>query len=93
MEKPRVSAATARTTLPSCAKTFTVAPSPFNTVKFELGVILILGILLVLVQSRITSSPTLQFLLVSVYGLLGMVWIVVRTRRISVQLHSARGRR
>ena len=69
-------------------KTFTVAPSPFNTVKFELGVILILGILLVLVHSRITSSTKLQFLLLSAYGILGMVWIVIRTRRIMMKLPS-----
>jgi hypothetical protein len=93
MEKPRVSAATAGTTLPSRAKTFTVAPSPFNTVKFELGVILILGTLLVLVHGRITSSPRLQFLLLSAYGILGMVWIVLRTRRIMMKLPSTQGHR
>ena len=93
MEKSLVSAAAEGTTLASRAKTFTVAPSPFNTVKFELGVILLLGILLVLVHGRITSSTKLQFLLLSAYGLLGMVWIVIRTRRIMMKLPSTQGHR
>jgi hypothetical protein len=91
MEKSLVSAAAEGTTLASRAKTFTVAPSPFNTVKFDLGIILISGILLLLVHGRITRSPLLQFLLLLGYGIMGMGWIVFRTRRIRVQVQSARG--
>ncbi len=90
MEKSLVSAAAEETTLASRAKTFTVAPSPFNTVKFDLGIILIIGCLLLLAHGRITSSPLLQFLLLLGYGIMSMAWIVFRTRRIRVQVQSAR---
>lgn len=63
---------------------FTVPPSPFNTVKFELGVILVVGLLLLLIQWRI-DDLLVQFLLLSGYGLLGMCWIMFRTRRVLTQ--------
>ena len=91
MEKSLVSAAAERATVTSRAKTFTVAPSPFNTVKFDLGIILIVGLLLVLVHGRFTSSPWLQWLLLLGYGIMGMIWVVFRTRRIMVAVQSARG--
>lgn len=63
---------------------FTVPPSPFNAVKFELGVILVVGMLLLLIQWRI-NHVLVQFLLLLSYGLLGMGWIMFRTRRILVR--------
>ena len=66
-------------------KTFTVAPSPFNSVKFELGVILLVGLLLLLLllaHDRLISSQRLQLLLLVAYGIIGMAWLIVRTRRI-----------
>ena len=55
--------------------------SPLEGIKFELGVILVGAILLLVVQQRITASLTLQFLLLSGYGLAGAVWIILRARR------------
>lgn len=63
-------------------KGFTVAPSPLNIVKLDLGIILVVGMLLLLIQGRIVDSLLLQLLLLTTYGLLGMVWIVIRTRRV-----------
>lgn len=63
---------------------FTVAPSPFNAVKFELGVILVVGIFLLLIQWHI-NDVIVQFLLLLVYGLLGMGWIVFRVYRVLTQ--------
>ena len=63
-------------------RTFTVAPSPFNSVKFELGVILLVGLLLLLAHGRVIGSPRLQLLLLVTYGIIGMAWLIVRTRRI-----------
>ena len=73
---------TTKPTLPPRAKTFTVAPSPFNSIKFELGIILLVGLLLLLAHGRLIGSPRLQFLLLAAYGIIGMAWLIVRTRRI-----------
>ena len=63
-------------------KGMTVAPSPLNEIKLDLGIILVVGFLLLLLQGRILDSLSLQLLLLASYGLLGMIWIVARTRRI-----------
>ncbi len=60
----------------------TVAPSPLNEIKLDLGIILVVGFLLLLLQGRILDGLSLQLLLLASYGLLGMIWIVARTRRI-----------
>lgn len=64
----------------------TVAPSPFNEVKLDLGVILTVGVVLLLVQGRVLDSLSLQLLLLASYSLLGMIWIVIRTRRIMTRI-------
>ena len=64
----------------------TVAPSPFNEVKLDLGIILTVGVVLLLVQERMLSSLSLQLLLLVSYSLLGMTWIMVRTCRIMARL-------
>ncbi|MDG4555250.1 MAG: hypothetical protein P9E24_13560 [Candidatus Competibacter sp.] len=71
-------------------KGLTVAPSPLNEVKLDLGIILAVGVLLLLVQGRALDSLSLQLLLLLSYGLLGMVWIVIRTRRAMTQFNRAR---
>ncbi|MBZ4193856.1 MAG: hypothetical protein LAE24_06045 [Candidatus Contendobacter sp.] len=63
-----------------------VAPSPLNEVKLELGIILAIGGLLLLAQGRVLDSLLLQLLALVSYGLIGLVWIVVRTRRIMAKL-------
>jgi hypothetical protein len=63
-------------------KGMTVAPSPLNEIKLDLGIILVVGFLLLLLQGRVLDNLPLQFLLLASYGLLGMLWIVVRTRRV-----------
>jgi len=82
---------TTKITLPPRDKTFTVAPSPFNSIKFELGVILLVGLLLLLLlaHGRLIGSPRLQFLLLAAYGISGMVWLIVRTRRILLRQQAA----
>ncbi len=61
---------------------FTVSPSPLNGVKFELAVVLVLGLLLLLAHGRLTGSLLWQFLLLGGYGLLGMIWIIYRARQV-----------
>lgn len=67
-------------------KGLTVAPSPLNEVKLDLGIILVVGGLLLLIQGRIIDDLALQFLLLLSYGLLGMTWIIVRVRRVMAKL-------
>jgi hypothetical protein len=76
-------------TLPSRAKTFTVAPSPFNSIKFELGVILFAGLLLLLFTSRVIGSAWHQLALLAAYGLIGTAWLLIRTHRILVRQQTA----
>lgn len=67
-------------------KGMTVAPSPFNEVKLDLGIILVVGGLLLLAQGRVLDSLLLQLLVLVSYGLVGLIWIVVRTRRVMANL-------
>ncbi|MGB5065491.1 MAG: hypothetical protein WBQ37_17305 [Candidatus Competibacter sp.] len=71
-------------------KGLTVAPSPLNEVKLDLGIILAVGVLLLLVQGRALESLSLQLLLLLSYGLLGMVWIVIRVRWVMAQFNRKR---
>lgn len=71
-------------------KGITVAPSPLNEVKLDLGVILSVGVLLLLVQGRVTDHLSLQLLLLLSYGLLGMIWIIIRVRRVIAKLERER---
>jgi hypothetical protein len=65
---------------------FAVAASPLNEVKLDFAIILVVGVLLLLVQGRVLDNLWLQLLLLSSYGLLGMLWIIIRTRRVVVKL-------
>ena len=64
----------------------TVAPSPFNEVKLDLAIILCVGVLLLLLQGRIVTSLLVQFCILSTYSLLGMAWLLFRTRRILARI-------
>lgn len=74
------------TNIPQKARGFTVAASPLNSVKLELAIICCVGVLLFLLQGRITDNSLLQFMLLAGYGCVGMLWIFYRVRRI---LHQA----
>ncbi|HRX71646.1 MAG: hypothetical protein H6973_16945 [Gammaproteobacteria bacterium] len=71
-------------------KGFAVAPSPLNEVKLDLGVILVVGLVVLLVQGRALDSIPLQLLLLLSYGVLGMIWIIVRTRRVIAKVTQKR---
>lgn len=63
-------------------KGMTVAPSPLNEVKLDLAIILVVGMLLLLVQGRLMDGLPAQLLVLASYGVAGMLWIVVRTRKV-----------
>ena len=58
-----------------------VAPSPFNAVKLELGVALLIGLLLLLVSGRLPGGAAGQLLILLGYGTAASLWIVWRVRR------------
>jgi hypothetical protein len=53
-----------------------------NEVKLELAIILVVGVLLLLAQGRIVDSLFVQLLVLVSYGVLGMLWIIVRARQV-----------
>ncbi|MDS4025839.1 MAG: hypothetical protein RKO25_02425 [Candidatus Contendobacter sp.] len=63
-------------------KGMTVAPSPLNEVKLDLAIILVIGGLLLLAQGRLLNGLLAQLLVLASYGVLGMLWIVIRTRKV-----------
>ncbi len=56
-----------------------VAPSPFNAVKLELAVILIVGLLLWIAVDSITNSDVTQIVILLVFGVFGAAWLILRT--------------
>ncbi|MDH5231342.1 MAG: hypothetical protein OEZ58_08685 [Gammaproteobacteria bacterium] len=63
-------------------KGFTISASPFNPVKFDLGVILILAIGIWLLVGVVTSQALIQILIMFSYGISSMIWLVLKIRRI-----------
>lgn len=61
---------------------FSIAPSPLNGVKLELGLILVVGMLLAVVHARIAHGVLAQLVLLGGYGLAAMAWLLVRTHRV-----------
>ena len=63
-------------------KSFSVAPSPFNTIKLELAMVIIVGGILIVMLDSITQDLFLQISIVFISGSLGMVWIMWRTHKL-----------
>ena len=68
--------------VPENKKGFTINASPLNPVKFELGIVLIIGILLLVINEFLTDSLSGQFLILGAYSLISMVWLVLRARKV-----------
>ena len=51
-------------------------------IKLDLAIILVVGGLLLLVQGRLLDSLLAQLLVLASYGVLGMLWILIRTRKV-----------
>ncbi|NOZ54467.1 MAG: hypothetical protein GXP08_15265 [Gammaproteobacteria bacterium] len=64
---------------------FGVAASPFNGVKLELAIILILGVSFWLVLDSITNNDIAQIGLLLLFGVIGAGRLVVRTRSLMVK--------
>jgi len=61
-------------------KGITVQASPFNAVKLDLALILIVGIVVLVVHERLVEHQLGQLAILIGYGVVAMLWIVVRTR-------------
>jgi len=60
----------------------TVAPSPFNAVKYELGVLLFLAVPVWILVVKLVAGDGRQLLWLLAYGGLAALWLVVRVRRV-----------
>lgn len=63
-------------------KDFGVDASPFNGIKLELGICLILGVLLWLGANSITADAGAQLLMLLAYSVAGAAWLMLRTRAV-----------
>lgn len=68
----------------------TVAPSPFNKVKFELGIILLLLPLAWLVVERLVGETIVEFMLLFAMACLAAAWLIWRTRSVLRQMERER---
>ena len=61
---------------------FAVAPSPLNTVKLELGIILLGAVAVLLFLIGWQAVWWLELSLIAVYGFMAMLWIILRVKRV-----------
>lgn len=62
---------------------FTVKASPFNGVKLDLAVIVVVAVVWWLIHSKLTENGLIQLGLLAGYGVLAMLWLMMRTHQIS----------
>ncbi len=67
----------------------TVNASPFNGVKFDLGIILILAVFVLIIVSAAEPNFLAQFLYLAAYGIASMAWLVVKIRKVNYSLEHA----
>ena len=67
-------------------KAFSVNASPLNPVKLELVIILLVGVLLWLLVDSITKNQAAQIAILFLYGIVGALWLLYRTRSIVSRL-------
>ncbi len=63
----------------------TVTASPFNSVKFDLGLFVIIGFVFWLIHDKLIEGSGWQWLSLCLYGLGAMVWLMVKTNKIRAQ--------
>lgn len=62
---------------------FSVAASPFNAVKLELAVIIVLVILIWVLLEAVTENILTQLIVLAVYSSFAALWLISRIRRLS----------
>ncbi|MFO8156012.1 MAG: hypothetical protein R6U87_08430 [Thiohalospira sp.] len=61
----------------------TVAPSPFNGTKIDLGVVVVLLPIVWLVVHRSFTEPDAQILAMGLFSVAAALWLVARVRRVA----------
>ncbi len=61
---------------------FSVAASPLNSIKLDLGIFLCLGIIMLIVLEIISVSLLIEILFLGLYGMLVLLWVYIKTRLI-----------
>ncbi len=74
-----------RDSVPQNKRSFTIAASPLNPVKFELGIILFIGFFLLISVQGLTKSPVAQVGILAGYGIISMLLLIYRTKRLLVR--------
>lgn len=65
-----------------------VSASPLNSVKLDLAILLMIGIVVFIMVTQFVHSTVWQFLVLFFYGFIGMGWLIHKTRKIlSVYTH------
>ncbi len=59
-------------------RTMTVAPSPLNTTKIDLGVVVVLLPVVWLVVHRVFAEPGAQVLAMGAFSVVAALWLVAR---------------
>jgi len=67
----------------SSKSVFTVAASPFNSIKLELAIILIIGFVFWLVLNSITNNELTHIALLFLYSSCGAIWLSLRIRHVA----------
>jgi len=65
---------------------FAVAASPYNAVKMDLAVLVLLGVIVWVIHDQITTQFYAQVLILGGYGCATMMWVITRVRQVSRQL-------
>ncbi|HFE36876.1 MAG TPA: hypothetical protein ENK06_00470 [Gammaproteobacteria bacterium] len=76
-----------RDSLPQTKAGFTVASSPLNPVKLELGIILVIAFFILIIVSYTVESILHQLALLLSYGAVSMLWLMFRVRKIMMKLN------
>ncbi len=63
-----------------------MAPSPFNGIKLDLALVLLVALVLLIVHDRIITDPLGQLLLLLGYGLGAMFWLNGRIRKVAEKI-------
>ena len=63
-----------------------VVGSPFNAVKLELAVIVVVGLMLWIVVDSITGNDIAQIGILFGFGVVAAIWLVLRTRYLAQRI-------
>lgn len=63
-----------------------VKPSPFNEIKLELGIVLLISLVVLLLVEGFVSDLSAQLAILFGTGLSGMAWLIYRVKRLAASI-------